>query len=771
MKLKDKAYNLDVLKIALKHKVKIPKYIYFSIKQFNSNKQFFLKKIKVDFKNKNIIFRSSASDEDGKKLSNAGLYDSIVIKKNFDRIDIYSKLNNYLKQFKNSDDRIIVQEFISIVDYSGVIFTGEHSLNAPYYIINYDKSGKTNLVTSGSKNKTLSTEVIYKNSKYSGKFKELISACKVLEAKLKNNRLDIEFAIKQNRLFIFQIRNLPLKLNKNKNYSFNNKNYEILLNNIKKKINNLKTKNPTLYGSETIFSNMADWNPAEMLGDKPNTLALSLYKELITDKIWSKQRKLYGYKNVSPNPLLFDFAGMPYIDLRTDFNSLLPKHLNPKTSSLVVNYLVNKLRNNPALHDKVEFELMETCYSLLSKKRVNYLTPRHKNHYLSQLRIITKNIIIEKKYILEKKKIDKFILLLGRLEYKKNHPLQNLFFLIDITKNFGTLPFAGLARCAFISQRILLDLKEKKLIDDYELQRFFSSINTIASDINDDLYNLFEKKIKKKFFLNNYFHLRPSTYDINSKNYKEGFNIYFNKTIFRKQKHVKFLKFKNQKKIDILLLKEIGVDSKLFLSFARNSIKLREYSKFQFTKGINRIFEELTSLGKLVKIKRKDLAYIDIKNLINFYNKLETIKLETSLKDEIKKNKISYSQLQAIKLPDVIINAKNIDSFKLTNSIANFITQKKVVSNIIEYKNQNISKLKNKIVMIKNADPGYDFLFNYEIKGLITKYGGSNSHMAIRCLELNIPAAIGVGEDLFIKLLKPNCKIELNCPSKLINII
>ena len=30
-----------------------------------------------------------------------------------------------------------------------------------------------------------------------------------------------------------------------------------------------------------------------------------------------------------------------------------------------------------------------------------------------------------------------------------------------------------------------------------------------------------------------------------------------------------------------------------------------------------------------------------------------------------------------------------------------------------------------------------------KIKGLITKYGGVNSHMAIRCAELSVPAAIG----------------------------
>ena len=36
--------------------------------------------------------------------------------------------------------------------------------------------------------------------------------------------------------------------------------------------------------------------------------------------------------------------------------------------------------------------------------------------------------------------------------------------------------------------------------------------------------------------------------------------------------------------------------------------------------------------------------------------------------------------------------------------------------------------------------------FPYNIAGLVTQYGGANSHMAIRCAELGIPAAIGIGD-------------------------
>ena len=72
--------------------------------------------------------------------------------------------------------------------------------------------------------------------------------------------------------------------------------------------------------------------------------------------------------------------------------------------------------------------------------------------------------------------------------------------------------------------------------------------------------------------------------------------------------------------------------------------------------------------------------------------------------------------------------------------------------------------------MIKNADPGFDYVFNHDIKGLITEYGGANSHMAIRCLELNIPAAIGVGKFQFEKIIKSK-KIILDCVGKKIELI
>ena len=79
-------------------------------------------------------------------------------------------------------------------------------------------------------------------------------------------------------------------------------------------------------------------------------------------------------------------------------------------------------------------------------------------------------------------------------------------------------------------------------------------------------------------------------------------------------------------------------------------------------------------------------------------------------------------------------------------------------------------KLKGNIVCIESADPGYDFIFSENIAGLVTKYGGANSHMSIRCAELGVPAAIGVGKLLFENISSSKL-ITLNPSSNRIDII
>ena len=78
--------------------------------------------------------------------------------------------------------------------------------------------------------------------------------------------------------------------------------------------------------------------------------------------------------------------------------------------------------------------------------------------------------------------------------------------------------------------------------------------------------------------------------------------------------------------------------------------------------------------------------------------------------------------------------AKAHEDIIKVNFDPNFVTRKKIEGDYIYLdKLKNIRKLDNKIIVIENADPGYDWIFAYKILGLVTKFGGINSHMAIRC--------------------------------------
>ena len=76
---------------------------------------------------------------------------------------------------------------------------------------------------------------------------------------------------------------------------------------------------------KTIFGVMPDWNPAEIIGLRPNART-TLYKELITDETWAYQRSNYGYRNLRSHPLLVSFAEF-FIDVRVHLTLLFQRIL------------------------------------------------------------------------------------------------------------------------------------------------------------------------------------------------------------------------------------------------------------------------------------------------------------------------------------------------------------------------------------------------------------------------------------------------------------
>ena len=196
----------------------------------------------------------------------------------------------------------------------------------------------------------------------SNRFKLLLIAVKEVEQILSKKYLDIEFGIDQNlNLYLFQVRKITL-INKWKKHN---------LNQLKKKLDKVKIlikkeikPKKNIFGYSNVFGQMPDWNPAEIIGELPRPMSYSLYKLLITNKVWSDARSEMGYFKPKQKNLIINFCGYPYVDTRLSLNSFLPAKLKKKTSERLINFWIEKLKKNPHLHDKIEFDLAITSYSL-----------------------------------------------------------------------------------------------------------------------------------------------------------------------------------------------------------------------------------------------------------------------------------------------------------------------------------------------------------------------------------------------------------------------
>tara|TARA_X000000950_G_scaffold288281_1_gene404270 strand:+ start:1336 stop:3690 length:2355 start_codon:yes stop_codon:yes gene_type:complete len=779
MKLSTKAQNLDILKKLRLKKSKIPKFFKCTVEEWISNKNEIAKNLREKL-NKKIIIRSSYILEDSEKYSMAGEFEGFSKVKNIKK-DIFASVASLIRQYKKKSNarhhflksEIIFQNMILNTQLSGVLTNFCIKDGSFYYVINYDDiSGSTDSVTSGSKTGGRVINIFRDDVSgvRSKKLKKVIESTQEIERRIGTRPIDLEFAIDKNGILnIFQIR--PLTTSKNwkkissaelkKNLKINQKLFF--------KINRTNNR----YGTLPVFGLMPDWNPAEMIGYQPNNLSYSIYKEIITDNAWSFARQEMGYKKVL-KPLMYKFTGKPYIDTRLSFYSLIPRDIPNKVSKKIVNYWSKILISKPYLHDKIEFEIADGSYDAFSKNKIKnnykFLNKFEREKYYQSLKKLTefqiKNFELEfkknneKLIELEKSRI---ILVDSFLNKKENFKYLMNSFLTKIKTN-GIIPFAKYARNAFIAKKILNSLKNKNYINLSKMSGILNSLNTITSQYLSLSKTKNENRESKLIFENLFYHLRPGTYDITVKraisdikvrkiNNLESILSYknFSKTL---------LSTKEIETIDNLLKKDnFKINALKLYNYIVLSLKLRENSKFIFTRALSDYLQIIEEEARKRAISLEKISNLDVKDVLkNFYDSNKKVNYN------VFKNKRYLNSI--CKLPYLITNRSDFFVASILISKPNFITDNKVVSKIFHLKKgQNTNQIKDKIVLIENADPGFDWIFSYKIKGLITKYGGVNSHMSIRCHELNIPAAIGVGEESFDKLISGD-KMILNCKEK-----
>lgn len=732
---------------------------------FKEDRAAVAKEIGRRYGEKRIVVRSSASNEDSMQNSNAGHYESAlnIHANNLSEVEkaIESVLTSYLQDgLCGMDEQVLIQAQTENVDVSGVVFTRDLQRNRPYYLINYDDTGSTDSVTSGSGGKSLYISRDTDKDALSPKWRGLISAVQEIEQILEGMILDIEFAVtRSEEVVIFQVR--PLAANYRFSKEFDD---EAFFNHKRRVKESVRTQRGGIDGETMLFSDMAFWNPSEIIGTQPHVLDYSLYREIITKRAWNEGLVPMGYRRVE-RELMVCFSGKPYISLDYSFESLIPATLSNELARKLVGYYKRKLLKDKTAHDKIEFEIVYSCYDFSTEGKISQLM--NEGFYVEECQAIRqalKELTLQavRKYFEVLRQDEQALNILAqsrnRIQRKLYCQEENVaallgYFtaLLDDLKRYGTPQFSRQARYAFIARSFCNSLVEREYVTADDMDNFMLGIETIATRFARDMECYLNGVLSREDFCEKYGHLRSGTYDIRSDRYDQlAFRVRSEQEGNRKQNELRGCDLPEQALSTAL--EEAGLDGIVpaeLVRFMRTAFEQREQFKYEFTKSLSLVLEILRMVGRNLDIPVNDLSHLQVADILaaEYYgNREDLLAFWQALIHQHRRHRQSNVLLV---LPDVIAKVEDVDVVCMQEARPNFITEKTVKGLTAVPDKIGCDSLKGKIVLLEKADPGYDWIFSQNIAGLITCYGGAASHMAIRCAEFGIPAAIGCGKKIY----------------------
>jgi gamma-glutamyl-gamma-aminobutyrate hydrolase PuuD/phosphohistidine swiveling domain-containing protein len=769
-----KANTLYAMKNLI-HKARIEQMFILKVENFRNNRMKVCHEIMDRFNGCRIVVRSSSTQEDSLKFSNAGHYKSILDVDSASEQEILQSIDEVIASYQEdmesvAQEQILIQRQALDVCVSGVIFTRDLKGNRPYYLVNYDDLGSTDSVTSGRGGKMLWIAKNIAEDTLKDRWRALIGAVKEVESVIEGIPLDIEFAINSsNEVILFQVRPLAAVAHYDA-AGMDDHSFFQWKDNMKQEY---EKRLDVLTGKPMKLSDMAFWNPSEIIGTNPKQLDYSLYREIITGRAWNQGIVQLGYRRLDED-LMYQVGNKPYINLNYSFYALTPANIPENLALRLMEFYQKRLEEDLSAHDKIEFEIAYTSYDFMleknSQKMLSYgFTEEERRLVVDKVKAVTLDIIRNQKMFTDRDKNSLGVLATCRDRaeqvFNESSSVEELMRaisdLLDAIKKYGTPQFARQARMAFIARSFIRTLAEAGYYTQEQMDDFMLSISTVSSKFNEDFENYADNALSREIFNKKYGHLRSGTYDIRSDRY-DAMNF---RPVPAKNRTPKKKSRENFNKYPLeRALMEHGIDVEIhtFIRFLVTAIEEREYFKFEFTKSLSLVLEMIRKIGALINVRLDDLSWITVENIRNYEKGTANEELKKQWEELGAKRKLEYRNNRMVLLPEVILSGQSLDIVPVYEARPNFITSKRVEGEIVLLEEDADADITGKIVVVTKADPGYEWIFTKKIKGFITKYGGAASHMAIRCAEFDIPAAIGCGEKIYDFVSKLDY-VEMDC--------
>jgi hypothetical protein len=729
-----------------------------------------------------LAVRSSCRREDREESSMAGAFTSRLSVPRPPDPEFPRAVAEVLRSYGSGlsdDDQILVQPMVERVRMSGVVMTRDLDDGSPYYVVEYDdESGRTDSVTGGTGtiSKTVHVFRQFRNTDFdSPRLLQVVRTARQLEGFLGSNRLDIEFCVDaDDDVHVLQAR--PIGGSSRWSLDLDE---EIVdkVSFVEEALEEWDRPPRGIWGSRTILGVMPDWNPAEIVGIHPRPLATSLYRDLVTRRTWSLARESMGYRALPPVELMLLLAGRPFVDVRASFNSFLPEGVGPGAGTALVEGWLDRLAKHPELHDKVEFEVAQTVADPLFEKTYAERTPRLLSdadfrEWSGALRALTVRALdpgpqgslaraLSASASLEERQRQRGTALLDRPGELLNQAEE----LLEECRSLGTLPFAVAARHAFIAESFLRAALAEEALSATDLEDFRAGIRTISVEFSEAVDAVRAGTLAPRDFLSRFGHLRPGTYDILSPRYADHPDSILSgappsRTLGRRSAFQADLS-----RFDALLRDRLpgGPDARSVLDHAARAIAGREWAKFVFTRNLSDALECISRWGERRGLGREELSWLSLDDILGARVAPPLCAPREWLGPALERGRRTAEVGRGLKLGYLIRSPRDVYVMPRHRCAPNFVTRERLRARVvhIDGRDFSIDGLEGAVACVRNADPGFDWLFSRGIGGLVTQFGGTNSHMAIRCAEYGIPAAIGCGEQIFESIRRsPACDLD-----------
>lgn len=691
-----------------------------------------------------VIVRSCAPGEDGWNSSAAGAYESVAVPaaEVGDPSRVAAALDAVFASYPHqAGTRVLVQRWLHPVAAAGVVTTRTFK-GAPYYTASIDaESGRTDTVTAGAEQGS-STWFLWQgpNAPALGEMLEpgpvasILAAAAETHACVGTSGLDMELAVVGDRAHLLQARPLPAAADPRHDGAISTARTSAV-----RQLRRLERDSPrSLLAVPVLLSCMADWNPAEMIGRRPGVLAASLYRTLITDRAWAVQRAEYGYRDLTGIALMHLVAGHAYIDVRASLASFIPAGLDDRLAAAIVRAQAEMLRARPDAHDKLEFEIAGTCWSPLLDARLEQLADAGIGAD-ARARLARALLAITRAGLARTPRDLAALAVLP--EPGPQAASMAPAMLVDAARR-SALTFAHLARAAFIAADLLRALDGLALLDRHP--EWMRTLGTTATAMPRDAAAVRAGRLDWAGFVERYRWVRPGTYDITVPAYGQDPDGYLRPLIeipAPPEPELVPAPWSAPLAGQVArALSPLAVDPDAFAAFARAAITGREAAKDRYAAWVSALLEALARRGAGHQAPRELLAQLTI----------DQIKADPSRwAGQARRARAAAAVHDLIELPDVITGASDLSCFRRDRGRPTFIGARRVEGTVCTDPSPARPPAPGSVIVLEAADPGMDWVLALQPAALITAYGGANSHMAIRCAESGVPAAIGVGIDAY----------------------